>query len=381
MKLKCISLLGSTGSIGTSTLEVARHLGSSKIQVTALAAKSNIDLLEKQAQEFHPELIAVYDKNQALILQKRLPHIPVLGGMEGLCAVAEHPSADTVVSAISGTLGLLPTISAIKAKKYLALANKEALVSGGSLVMNLADQNCVNIIPIDSEHSALFQCLNGEKTSTINRLIITASGGPFRQYTKDQLQNISVDQALNHPTWKMGPKITIDSSTLMNKGFEIIEAHWLFGIPRERIEVVIHPQSIIHSLVEFNDYSMMAQMSYPSMKLPIQYALTYPERFPGCTIPFDFKQICNLQFFPPDTEKFPCLDLAFAAIEKGGSFPCYMNAANEVLVYRFIEKEFSWIDISRKLEKLMHRHQVNPITSIDDIIGVDTLAREEAARA
>lgn len=377
--MKRISVLGSTGSIGQNVLKVAQHLGRERIQVKALAAKSNIDILEQQAHAFHPEIIAVYDLDKAHALQKKLPHIPILGGMEGLEAVAAYENSNFVVSAIAGTLGLQPTLAAIHAGKDVALANKEALISGGALVMSLVKKKKINLIPIDSEHSAIFQCLNGESRKTIDRLILTASGGPFRSHTCAQLDGITVEEALQHPNWTMGPKVTIDSSTLMNKGLEVIEAHWLFDVPLHNIDVVIHPQSIIHSMVEFVDGSILAQMGIPSMIVPIQYALTYPERFPGLMKRFDFLKNHTLQFQLPDTSKFRCLSLAYEALRQGGTMPCYMNAVNEVLVGRFLNKEIAWRDIGKRLETLMSRHQVAQVDSFNTIIAVDTLARAEAA--
>lgn len=377
---KTITLLGSTGSIGQSTLSVVRHLGDSQVQVKALAAQSNIDLLEKQAREFNPELVAVFDKEKAVELQKRLPTILVLGGIEGIIAAASISSASYAVSAIGGTLGLLPTIEAIRSGKTIGLANKETLVSGGELVVRLAKEKGVSLIPIDSEHSAIFQCLNGEDKKTIHRLILTASGGPFRSYSSDQLKNVTVDQALAHPNWRMGPKITIDCSTLMNKGLEMIEAHWLFGVPCEKIEVIVHPQSIIHSMVEFTDSSMLAQLSEPTMILPIQYALTYPNRLPSSVKPFDFTKNSTLQFLPPDEDKFRCLSLAYEAIRCGGSMPCFMNGANEVLVNRFLDKQISWMDLSCKLDQLMMAHSVETIHSFDHVVEIDKKARHLAAQ-
>lgn len=376
--MKKITLLGSTGSIGKNTLEIARHLGPEKVQVTAIAAHSNIDLLESQAKEFNPELIAVYDKTKALELQKRLPNMKVVGGMEGLQEAASHPHANFVMSAIAGTLGLAPTVAAIKAGKKIGLANKEALVSGGALVMSLAKEKNVQIIPVDSEHSALFQCLNSENPKSILRLILTASGGPFRTFSNEQLMEVTVDHALRHPNWAMGPKVTIDCSTLMNKGLEAIEAHWLFNIPMDKIEVVIHPQSIIHSMIEFIDNSIMAQMCEPTMIVPIQYAMTHPERLPGSLPRFDFKKRDTLQFLEPDHDKFRCLNLAFHAAKVGGSMACYMNAANEILVNRFMNRQISWLDISTKLSKLMDKHQTIKINSLDDVMAIDHLARHEA---
>lgn len=378
--MKRIALLGSTGSIGTSTLQVVRHLGPEKLRVVALAAHSRIDLLEEQAKEFAPSLIAVYDKARALELQKRLPHIKVVGGPEGLEEAASASDVDRVLSAIVGSIGLKPTLAAIHAGKDIALANKEALIAGGNLVMAAVREKGVRLLPVDSEHCALFQCLHGEEVSRVRRLILTASGGPFRLYSRQQLQEITVDQALNHPTWKMGPKVTFDCSTLMNKGLEVIEAHWLFGIPVDQIEVVIHPQSLIHSLVEYQDGSMLAQINVPSMTLPIQYALTYPERLPGLLAPYDFVKHGTLQFYPPDFDKFRCLDLAYQAIRKGGSLPCFMNAANEVLVRRFLDRQLSWPEIGEKLETLMNGHRVTPIVHLDDIFEVESEARAKAAQ-
>lgn len=361
--MKSISILGSTGSIGQNALNVARHLPA-ELKVVALAARENIDLLEKQALEFHPALIAVYREDKALELQGRLPHITVLGGMEGLKAVASYSAADMVVSAIAGTLGLQPTLEAIKAGKDIALANKEALVSGGSLVMKLVKEKGVNLLPIDSEHSAIFQCLKNEKKGAINRIVLTSSGGPFRNSSEEQLKEVTVEKALNHPTWKMGPKVTIDSSTLMNKGLEVIEAYWLFNLPLDKIEVIIHPQSIIHSLVEFQDFSILAQMGVPNMIVPIQYALTYPDRFPGMLEPFDFVKQGKLEFFKPDLTKFRCLGLAYEAIREGGSMPCFMNAANEMLVQRFLKREIAWKDIGVQLERMMDSHKTIPVDSL-----------------
>lgn len=376
--MKNIAILGSTGSIGRNALEVVRHL-KSHFRVVALAARENIDLLEKQAHEFHPLLIAVFQQDKALELQRRLPGIPILSGMEGLKAIAACNEAKMVISAIAGTLGLEPTIAAILAGKDVGLANKEALVSGGALVMRLVKEMGVELLPIDSEHSAIFQCLKGETGSAISRIILTSSGGPFRNWTSEQLANVTVEQALNHPTWKMGPKVTIDSSTLMNKGLEIIEAHWLFDLPVDKIDVIIHPQSIIHSLVEFCDASMLAQMGVPNMIVPIQYAMTYPARLPGLLQPFDFIKHGKLEFFQPDLMKFRCLALAYEAIKRGGSLPCYMNAANEKLVERFLAKEIGWNDIGIQLERLMEQHSIQQINTLEDILAVDAQAREEAA--
>lgn len=377
--MKKISLIGSTGSIGKNAALIAKHL-KDEVKVVGLAAKSNIDELERQAREFAPELVAVYDVDKAAELQKKIPHIPVVSGMEGVKAVASLSSANFIVSAMTGTLGLIPTVAAIQAGKDVGLANKEALVSGGALVMALVKKHNVRLIPIDSEHSAIFQCLNGENKSSVKRLILTSSGGPFRLFSQEEIAKATVDQALKHPTWQMGPKVTIDSSTLMNKGLEVIEAHWLFDIPLDQIDVVIHPQSVVHSMVEYVDNSIIAQMGDPTMITPIQYALTYPERKPGTLAQFNFLKYPTLQFALPDYEKFRCLKLAYDAAKAGGSLTCYMNAANEVLVHRCLDRQISWNEIALKLEQLMLAHSVVPIKSLDDVLQIDERARQEAAR-
>lgn len=376
--MKKLVILGSTGSIGRNCLAVAKHLGREKVQIVALAARHNIQLLEEQARECNPQLIAVYDLNQARELQKRIPHIPVIGGMEGLEAVAVHENANLVIAAISGAIGLSPTIAAIKARKNIGFASKEVLVAAGEVVISLVRSHGTELIPIDSELTAIFQCLKDERPKAVQRLLITASGGPFRNFTADQLDHVTVDHALNHPNYRMGSKVTIDSSTLMNKGLEMIEAHWLFQVPLEKIEVVVHPQQIIHSMVEFVDNSILAQMGDPDMLVPIQYAITYPERLAGSLKPFDFSKNHTLQFLLPDMNKFRCLKLAYDAIRCGGSMPCYMNAANEVLVHKFLNKEIAWKDIAIRLENLMSRHSVNSISNLDDIFAVDKMAREDA---
>ena len=339
--MKRIAVLGSTGSIGKNVLNVARHLKES-VQVDAIAAHCNIELLQAQAQEFRPRLVAVFDEKKAMELQKKIPHIEVVAKQEGLIAASTLPQVEMVVSAISGLTGLIPTIKAIEAGKDIALANKEVLVAAGQLITSLVKEKGVQLLPVDSEHSAIFQCLQGKKNRFIRRLVLTASGGPFKNWSKDQLAQVSLQDALAHPTWQMGKKITIDSSTLMNKGLEVIEAYWLFNIPFANIEVVIHPQSIIHSMVEFDDCSTLAQMSQPTMVIPIQYALTYPDRKPTIAAPLDFTKQMALEFSPPDYAKFPCLSLAYESLKKGGTLPCFMNAANEVLVERFLNQEISW---------------------------------------
>lgn len=375
---KKIALLGSTGSIGTSALQVARHL-SENLEIVALAAKSNIDLLEKQAREFTPQLIAVYEPLAARDLQRRLPHIPVLAGMDGLKAVASFVEADYALLAMTGSVGLVPAIAAIQARKQIGLANKETLVCAGELVSGMARKYNVQLIPVDSEHCALFQCLQGEKTQSVRRLILTASGGPFRNKTDAELERVTMEEAMAHPNYRMGPKVTVDSSTLFNKGLEMIEARWLYDIDPHRIEAVIHPQQQIHSCVEFIDGSILAQMSEPDMLLPIQYALTYPERKPGLMPPYDFLKNGTFTFFPPDKDKFRCLRLAIESLKAGKSYSCFLNAANEVLVDRFLKGHISWIEIGVKLEKLISSHQPQNLLTLEAILEVDGLAREKAS--
>lgn len=375
--MKKISILGSTGSIGKNTLEVVRHL-KGEFQVVALAAHSSVDLMEEQVREFSPSLVALFDDKRAFELQKRLPHCKVVAGMEGLREVASHEDAELVVSALAGSVGLSPTLAAIEAGKTVALANKEVLVAAGELVMKRAKEKKVSIIPIDSEHSAIFQCLHGQNKEEIRRIILTSSGGPFRKYSREELSQATLEEALKHPNWSMGPKVTIDSSTLMNKGLEVIEARWLFDLCLEKIDVVIHPQSIIHSMVEMDDGSILAQLSEPSMIFPIQYALTFPSRMKSLFPPFDFLKNRVLEFDVPDREKFVCLELAFHALKMGKSAACFLNAANEVLVYRFMNREIGWMEIGRRLEALLSRHAPIPLTTIDQVVEMDQQARLEA---
>lgn len=376
--MRKIAILGSTGSIGTNCLKVARLLGKEQVQIIALAAGGNIDLLEQQAREFNPEIVAIYESDKAIELQKRLPHIPVLAGMEGLKAVATYEKGDFVVAAISGNIGLIPTISAIEAGKDIGFATKEVLVAAGEIVMSLVREMGINFIPIDSELTAIFQCLKGEPSKAVQRLLITASGGPFRKFTSEQLDSVTIDHAMAHPNYKMGPKVTIDSSTLMNKGLEMIEAHRLFQVPLKNIEVVVHPQQIIHSMVEFIDNSILAQMCEPDMLVPIQYAMTYPNKRQGSLTPFDFRKNGVLEFSLPDMDRFRCLKLAYNAIEAGGSLPCYMNAANEVLVHRFLKGEIRWKRIAYHLQTLMESHSIVPLHHLDDVAEVDKIARSDA---
>lgn len=372
---KTVSILGSTGSIGKNTLEVVHHL-SEEMCVRALAAFSNIDLLEEQIKAFSPQVVAVFDKQKAYELERKGLNVTVLAGAEGIAHVATL--ADICVVALPGMVALAPTLAAIRCGKRIALANKETLVAAGALVMEEARLHGAEILPVDSEHSALFQCLAGVKKSEIKRLIVTASGGPFRTYPLERLHDVTLEEALAHPTWQMGKKITVDSSTLMNKGLEVIEAHFLFGIPQENIEVVIHPQSIVHGLVESIDGTMIAALSEPHMTYPIQYALTYPARRVGMRPSFSFDTKRTLEFYPPDMQRFPALGIAYAALEKGGSALCFMNGANEELVDRFLRREISWKGIAEKLGTLFDRHDVFSPRNLEEIIDIDREARERA---
>ena len=369
-----IAILGSTGSIGVQTLDVARNLG---IKVSGLSANSNIELLEKQAREFKPRIISAGTMELAAKLIERLDGfgIEILYGIDGMKKVAAMPETDTVVTSIVGIAGLVPTLEAIRNHKNIALANKETLVTAGSIVMKEAKQNDAAIFPVDSEHSAIYQCLNGNRLQDVKQLILTASGGPFRGRSGDSLENVTAKDALKHPNWKMGNKITIDSATLMNKGLEVIEAKWLFCMEPDRIKVVVHPQSIIHSMVEYIDGSVMAQLGSPDMRIPIQLALTFPERAGNDFSRLDFIKCRDLTFEEPDIEAFPCLRLAFDALKAGGTMPAAMNAANEAVVGLFLEGAISFMDIPRIIEKVMHKHSVNTKPGLDDIIETDRWAR------
>ena len=376
--MKNISLLGASGSIGTQTLDVLRS-HPDQFRLVAFSVGKNVDYAVKVIQEFSPQIVSVQREEDVLKLQAVSGNTKVVYGSEGLLEVALHPDTEIVVNAVVGSVGLLPTLRAIEAKKTIGIANKETLVTAGHLVMEAARKHNVSLLPVDSEHSAIFQCLNGENEKRISRLIITASGGSFRDKTRDELHQVTVEDALRHPNWSMGSKITIDSATMMNKGLEVIEAHWLFGIPYEQIDVVLHKESIIHSMVEFEDRSVMAQLGSPDMRVPIQYALTYPDRLPGIPKPFDFTRNNTLTFFPPDLDRFRCLKLAYQALKEGDTCPGYMNAANEVLVGRYLRKEIGWMEISHKLQSLMDKHHKKKIESIDDVFAADRLAREQAA--
>jgi len=373
--MKHISILGSTGSIGTQTLDIVRQF-LDEFKVVGLTANNNSELLLKQIKEFKPKAVAIMDKSKADDLLN-FSSCQVYSGIEGLNKIAALNEADTVVNALVGSIGMEPTYNAIKNKKNIALANKETLVAAGSVIMEEAKRNSINLMPIDSEHSAIFQCLNGENAKEVSKITITCSGGPFKNYTKQQLENVNVQNALNHPTWSMGNKITIDSATLMNKGFEVVEAHWLYGIEYEKINVVIHPQSIVHSLVEFVDKSVIAQLGLPDMKIPIQYALSYPKRFANNATHLDLAKIKTLEFGEPDFEMFPCLKYAYEAGNAGGTLPAAMNAANEVAVYAFLGNEIGFLDIQRLIRRMMDDHKSIQNPNLKEILEIDRKVKEE----
>ena len=374
--MKKIAILGSTGSIGTQTLDVARENGD--LQITALAAGNNIELLEKQIREFHPGLVAVWKEEKAKELKDRVKDldVKVVCGMDGLLEVATEPSSEILVTAIVGMIGIRPTIAAMKAGKDIALANKETLVAGGNLVMKLSAEKNVKIYPVDSEHSAIFQCLQGNKREQLKKIILTASGGPFFGKKLSELENVSIEQALNHPNWSMGNKITIDSATLMNKGLEFIEAKWLFDLKPEQIEVVVHRQSVVHSAVEYNDNSVIAQMGTPDMKIPIQYALLYPDRFKCDCKPLSLTDCGTLTFEKPDYETFKCLSACVGAITMGGAYPCIVNGANEEAVKHFLGGKISFNQIGNLVNGAFKEFKYHDITCFEDVIEWDKKARD-----
>lgn len=378
--MKYISILGSTGSIGTQTLDVVRQ-HSDKIKVAAISGNKNIELLEKQIIEFNPELCCVMDEDKALELNKILPpHIKteIVSGMEGLIAVAEFEKSEIIVTAVSGMIGLQPTVAAIKKGKTIALANKETLVTGGKYIMDLSKKYNAPILPVDSEHSAIFQCLMANKNKEIHKILLTASGGPFRGKNEDYLKTVTVEDALKHPSWSMGKKITIDSATLMNKGLEVIEAKFLFDIEPEQIEVVVHPQSIVHSGVEFIDHSTIAQMGHPDMRVPIQFALFYPNRVNNNYKSLSLAEIGNLTFEKPDANTFKCLSLAYESLKIGGTMPAVLNASNEVCVKLFLDKKISFLDIGNINEKVMLSHRSVEIDSVETVLQVERWAKQVA---
>jgi 1-deoxy-D-xylulose-5-phosphate reductoisomerase len=375
--MKKVAILGSTGSIGTQALELFDHYRE-YFEVTALSTNENIDLLEEQVRRFKPSKVAVVNFEKAEILKKRLsPRYDVLSGSESLIEIAAMDENDIVLVAVVGIAGLEATLAALEAGKDIALANKETLVAGGSLVIETANRNNCKIIPVDSEHSAIFQCLQGCSSKiNINKIYLTASGGPFRTYDRDSLKLVTVEDALKHPNWSMGEKVTIDSATLMNKGLEVIEAKWLFNLDIDQIEILIHPQSIIHSMVEYVDGSVLAQMSRPDMRIPILYAFTFPERLPSQVEPINFLECGQLTFAQPDTELFPCLSLAYKALKIGGTMPVVLNAANEVAVKYFLEGRISFVEIPVIVERAMRSHQVIQAPTLRDILRVDNEIRE-----
>ncbi|MEG2441159.1 MAG: 1-deoxy-D-xylulose-5-phosphate reductoisomerase [Acetivibrio sp.] len=370
--MKKIAILGSTGSIGTQTLEVVRD-NKEELQVVSLSVRSNIDLLEKQIIEFSPKLVAVWNQEKALELKKRIAHLPVevYSGMEGLIACSIETDVDIVVGAVVGMIGIVPTIEAIGAGKDIALANKETLVCAGHIIMPLAKEKNVSQLPVDSEHSAIFQSLNGENKKEISRILLTASGGPFRGKKREELKNIQVEDALKHPNWSMGRKITIDSSTMVNKGLEVMEAKWLFDVDFEQIEVVIQPQSVIHSMVEYKDGAIMAQLGTPDMRLPIQYALFYPHRKELRGERLDFSRLSQITFEKPDLETFPGLQLAYKVGKLGGSMPTVFNAANEKAVSLFLERKISYLTIPEIIEYAVEEHKIIKNPSVEEIIEIE----------
>lgn len=376
--MRKISILGSTGSVGTQTLAVIDSLGG--FLVSGISGNQNIDLLEEQARKYQPKVVGVMDTDNAEVLRGRLADtdITVLSGMEGLLAVATLEEVDTVVTSVVGNIGLEPTFAAISAGKNIALANKETLVSAGHLVIDLAKEKGVAIYPVDSEHSAIFQGLQGNTHNEIRRILLTASGGPFRGMKREDLEHVTVSDALRHPNWKMGKKISVDSATLMNKGLEVMEAKWLFGVEAEQIEVLIHPQSILHSAVEYMDGSVISQMGEIDMRPPIQYALTYPNRVANAYPKLDFATRNQLTFEAPDLENFPCLALAYRALEVGGTLPTVMNGANEIAVERFLNEEITFLQIPELIELAMNAYTVKQEYTLEDLLEADAWAKDFA---
>lgn len=375
--MKKISLLGSTGSIGTQCLDIIRD-NRDKYQVVALACGSNVDLLSEQIEEFSPVLAAVADEKAAQELQKNYPGTEILWGRQGLIDVA-CADCDMVVNGLMGIRGMEPTYHAIMSGKDVALANKETLVAGGEIIMNAAYEKAIKLLPVDSEHSAIFQCLEGNKGRNINRILLTASGGPFRGFSKEELEHVTLEQALKHPNWSMGKKITIDSATMMNKGLEVIEAKWLFDVDVEKIEILVHPQSILHSAVEFEDKSIIGQMGLADMRIPISFALCYPDRLPSKEPGLDFfSQGARMTFEKPDTEVFKCIKLAYESSKAGGTYPVTLNGANETLVELFLKKKIKFTDIQNILERILEAHSPAYNLDLEGIMEADRKARTEA---
>lgn len=375
--MKKVAILGSTGSIGTSALKVIeRHRD--RFRVVGLAVGKNLELLRKQIDTFQPKIVSVASQEAAELLQKTYSStgLQICYGSQGLIEVATHPEAELVISALVGALGLLPTYRAIQAGKDIALANKETLVMAGGLIMQEVAKQKSSLLPIDSEHSALFQCLLHCKREEVHRVILTASGGPFLDLPVEKFGQITVKEALQHPNWKMGRKITVDSATLMNKGLEVIEAYWLFGFPIDKIDITIHPQSVVHCLVELNDGSLLAHLGIPDMQIPIQYALSFPERLDSPVTSLPLSEMEPLEFRPPDKERFPCLGLAYRALREGGTMPMVLSAANEVTVASFLAGEIQFLTIPSVIEETMQQHQKSPLSSIEQALEVNQWAME-----
>lgn len=379
IKKKQIAILGSTGSIGSQALQVITE-HADLYEVYALTANNRVELLIEQAKQFLPEVVVIGNEAKYSVLKEALAHLPIkiYAGFEAICQVVESQPIDIVLTAMVGYSGLKPTINAIKAGKTIALANKETLVVAGDLINKLVHQYHATVIPVDSEHSAIFQCLAGEAGNKIEKLMLTASGGPFRSFSIEELQTVTKQQALKHPNWEMGAKITIDSASMMNKGFEVIEAKWLFGVKPDQIEVIVHPQSIIHSMVQFEDGSIKAQMGLPDMKLPIQYAFSYPDRIPSSFERLDFSNYPSLTFEKPDVTRFRNLALAFESMNRGGNLPCTVNAANEIVVSAFLEDKISFLEMSDVIEKVMCRTSFIASPMYEDYVETDMEARRIA---
>ncbi|MDA2926117.1 1-deoxy-D-xylulose-5-phosphate reductoisomerase [Acidobacteria bacterium AH-259-G07] len=378
--MKRLSILGSTGSIGKSALSLV-DLYPDRFRLVALAARKNVELLYQQSLKYHPQLVALWDEAAAHHLRQRLPDAQVLSGVEGVIEAAIHPDADTVVAGITGAAGLIPTYRALLEEKDVALANKETLVMAGELIMPIVESKRVNLVPVDSEHCALHQCLRGVQKQEVHRLVLTASGGPFFAKSKRQLESVTVEEALNHPTWQMGPKITVDSATLMNKGLEVIEAHHLFGVRPNQISIVIHPQSTIHSMVEFIDGTVLAQMSITDMRSAILYALSYPHRWNSNLPRLDLLSLSVLEFHAPDTNKFPCIRLAYQSLENGRTYPAALNAANEVAVHHFLNRTLPFSSIPEVIEEVLNRHSPSPVKDVETVMEADRQARQIAQEA
>lgn len=375
--MKNISILGSTGSIGTNTLRVIDRFPD-RFRVVGLAAGGNAELLERQIRAFHPRIVSMQREDLARQLRERHPGVVVTSGVAGMIEVATHPEADVVVSATVGAVGLVPTLRAIEAGKNVALANKETLVVAGEIMSRAVEASQTMLLPVDSEHNAIHQCLAGRDSDSLKRIWLTASGGPFRNATMEEMRSARPADALKHPTWSMGPKITIDSATMMNKGLEVIEACWLFRVLPSQVRIVIHPQSTVHSMVEFEDGSLIAQLGVTDMRLPIQYALTYPERLATGLSSLNLESPFSLQFHPPDLDRFPCVKLAYEAIERGGTTPAVLNAANEEAVAAYLEQRIGFLQIPEVLAETLSRHVTRPATGIETVLEADAWAREQA---